>query len=136
MSKVKNDRKAEQGSAGAKLVAVLAVLFLIGYGCFNYVPIAYQAQSFKQDMQTAVVQGMAPLPNMTIPDTVKVKLQKAIASNNIPPDAIVEVKQIPNSVQAHVLYNKQIPILPFGIYKYNYHFDYTATPTGFLMKSN
>jgi len=136
MSVVINHRKSEDGSAGVKLVAVLVVLFLIGYAGFNYIPIAYEGQSFKQDMQTAVVQGMAPLPGMTILDTVKVKVQKAMVSNNIPADAIVQVKQIPNSVQAHVVYSKQVSMLPFGIYKYNYHFDHTATPTGFLMKDN
>ncbi len=136
MSKVINNRKSEHGGAGVKFVAVLVVLFLIGYAGYNYIPIAYEGQSFKQDMQTAVVQGQAPSPGMTIPDTVKMKVQKAMVSNNIPPDAIIQIMPISNSVQAHVIYSKQVQMLPFGLYKYNYHFDYTATPTGFLMKGN
>ncbi len=134
MNKALNKNKSEQGSAGIKLTAVLVGLFLLGYAGFNYVPIAYEGQSFKQEMQTAVVQGMAPIGGMTMTDTVKTKLQKAISSNNIPSNAIVQVTQTGNSVQAHVAYTKPVQLLPFGIYKYNYNFDYTATPTGFLMK--
>jgi len=33
-----------------------------------------------------------------------------------------------------VTYTKKVPILPLGIYTYNYVFDNTATPAGFLMK--
>lgn len=134
MNKEMKYKNSERGSTQVKLVAVLIVLFLIAHAGYNYVPIAYEGESFKQDMQTAVVQGMAPTQGMTIADTVKMKLQRAIASDNIPPDAIVQVKQAGNSVQAHVTYSKQVNILPFGIYKYNYHFDHTATPVGFLMK--
>ena len=67
-------------------------------------------------------------------DNVKTRVTKAIQENNIPADAVVEVKQVGNAITARVAYSKQVNILPFGIYKYNYKFDYTATPTGFLMK--
>lgn len=135
MSFLTDNRKSEAGSAQVKLVAVLVALFLTGYAAYNYIPIAYEGQSFKQDMQTAVIQGQAPAPGMTVADTVKVKLQKALASNNVPTDAVVEITQTANNVvQAHVSYSKQVRILPFGLFKYNYHFDHIATPTGFLMK--
>jgi hypothetical protein len=135
MSFLTNNRKSsETGSAQVKLVAILVALFLVGYAAYNYIPIAYEGESFKQDMQTAVVQGMATPNGMTMTDMVKGKLQKAMYSNNIPPDAIVQITQTSNSVQAHVTYSKKVTMLPFGLYKYNYNFDYTATPTGFLMK--
>jgi len=134
MSKVIKN-KSEHGGAGVKVIAVFLILFLIGYAAYNYIPIAYEGENFKQEMQTAVVQGMATPAGITMADMVKGKLQKAMVSNNVPPDAFVQVKQTPNSVQAQVIYSKQVPILPFGIYKYNYHFDHTATPTGFLMKN-
>lgn len=134
MNQTANKNKSERGGAGVKMTIVLVVLFLVGYAAFNYIPIAYEGQNFKQEMQTAVVQGMAPIGGMTMTDTVKAKLQKALSSNNIPPDAIVQVTQTGNSVQAHVAYTKQVQMLPFGMYKHNYNFDYTATPTGFLMK--
>ena len=134
MNKEIKNRDAEKGSAKVKLVAVLAVIFLIGHAGYNYVPVAYEAENFKQEMQTAVVQGMAVPAGMTMSDMVKGKLQRALAANNIPPNAFVQVRQVNGSMQAHVAYTKQVNILPFGIYKYNYQFNHIATPTGFLLK--
>jgi hypothetical protein len=134
MNKEKRNQSSEQGSAKVKLVIVLLVLFLIANAGYNYIPVAYEGANFKQEMQTAVVQGMAVPPGVKISDMVKGKLQKAMASNNIPPDAFVQVQQANNTVQAHVAYSKQVNMLPFGIYKYNYQFNHIATPTGFLMK--
>jgi hypothetical protein len=85
-------------------------------------------------MQTAVLQGIAMPGKINAVDNVKVRIQKAIQTNNIPADAWVDVKQAGNSISAHVIYNQQVNMLPFGIYKYNYRFDETVTPTGFLLK--
>ena len=134
MKKEIKNINSEEGGASVKLLAVLLFLVLIGNAGVNYIPVAYEGQSFKQDMQTAVVQGMAVPPGITPVDMVKAKLQRAIASNNIPSDALVQVKPTNNSVVAHVYYTKKVAILPFGMYTYNYKFDHTATPTGFLMK--
>ncbi len=134
MKNIKQHKNSERGSAGVKMVIVLAVLFLVGHAGFNYIPVAYEGQSFQQDMQTAVVQGMAVPPGVMPVDMVKTKLQRAIVSNGIPSNALVEVKPTKDSVTAHVAYSKQVNILPLGLYKYNYQFDHTATPTGFLLK--
>ena len=134
-NKMKNGN-SETGSAKVKLLVVLLVLFLIAHAGYQYIPVAYQGESFKQDMQTAVVQGMAVPPGIQPVDMVKGKLQKAIIENNIPTDVFVQVKPTNNSVVAHVSYTKQVNILPFGIYKYKYQFDNTATPTGFLFKDS
>ena len=130
---VKN-AESERGSAGAKFMIILVVIILIGNAGFNYVPVAYDAESLKTDMGTAVLQGLA-LPGKVNPiDNVKARIQKSVVQNNIPPDAMIDVKQTGPSITAHVTYTKQISMLPFGIYKYNYKFDHTATPTGFLLK--
>lgn len=135
MSKTAVNRKSEHGGAGVKLAMVLAVLFVIAHACFNYIPIAYEGENFKQDMQTAVVQAVAlPGANITAVDSVKRRVLAAAANNNVPTNAVIEVKQVGNVVQAHVKYVKQVDILPFGMYKYNYQFEKTATPTGFLFK--
>ena len=134
MNKKTRNKNSEQGSAKVNLAVVLSILFLLAHAGYNYIPVAYEGENFKQEMQTAVVQGMAVPSGITINDMVKGKLQRAMAANNIPPDAFVQVKQINNSVQAHVAYTKQVNMLPFGIYKYNYQFNHIATPTGFLLK--
>ncbi len=135
MSQTVKNRQSEHGGAGVKLAVVLATLFAIAHAGFNYIPVAYEAENFKQDMQTAVVQAVAlPGANITAIDSVKRRVSAAATNNNVPTNAIIDVKQVGNVVQAHVKYTKQVDILPFGIYKYNYQFEKTATPTGFLFK--
>jgi len=137
MSNFTKHQKSEHGGAGVKLILVLLILFLIAHAAYNYIPVAYDSENFKQEMQTAVVQAVAmPGSNMTPADTVKIKLRRAAANNNVPSDALIEVKPMNNVIRARVSYVKAVNILPFGLYKYNYQFDNTATPTGFLFKDN
>jgi hypothetical protein len=129
-----NARPTERGSAGIKFLFVFVLIILAANAGYNYVPVAYNGESFKQEMQTSVVNGMAMPGRMSPVDYVKKRIQKAISDNDLPADTIVEVKQVGNTVQAHAAYSQQIHILPFGLYTYNYQFDYTAVPTGFLLK--
>jgi hypothetical protein len=125
---------SERGSAGVKFLIVLLVIVLIGNAGYQYLPVAYNAENLKAEMQTAVLQGIA-LPGRVNPvDNVKTRIQKAITLNDIPQDAVVDVKQAGNAITARVVYAQDVNILPFGIYRYHYQFDHTATPTGFLLK--
>lgn len=127
-------RESERGSAGIKFAITLVVIILIGNAGINYVPVAYDGASLKSDMEAAVLQGLA-MPGKTNPvENVKGRILKSIQQNNIPPDAFLDVKQNANAISARVVYTKDVNILPFGIYKYAYHFDQTATPSGFLLK--
>ena len=136
MRKPAKNRIAERGSAKTKFLLTLVVLFLFGNAALNYIPVAYEGESFKEEMQKAVVQGLASPTNGAKPtDLVKLKLQRAARENDLPADVFMDVRQNGNSIQAHVYYVKPVHILPFGIYTYNYEFDHTATPVGFLMKS-
>lgn len=134
MKKAVEKRSSEHGGAGVKFLLVMVGLILAANAGYQFIPVAYAGESLKQDMQTAVVQGLALPGKMSPVDVVKQKIQTAVQSNNAPPDAVVEVKQFQNSIQAHVSYTKEVPLLPFGIYNYRYQFDYTATPSGFLTK--
>jgi len=134
MEKLVNRRSQERGSAGAKLMLVLMVMVLAAHAGYNYIPVAYNAQSLRGDMDTAILQGMA-LPGKISPvDNVKERIAKALIVNNAPQGATLDVKQAGNGLIARVTYTKSVNILPFGMYKYNYVFDYTSTPTGFLLK--
>jgi hypothetical protein len=131
---IEKDCHRERGGAGIKLVLVLVGLFLVGHGLINFVPVAYNGANFKEEMQTAVVQGTA-LPNGNDPlGVIKARLKRVAVSNSIPPNAFMEVKHINNVVQARVAYVQDVEILPFGLYTYHYQFDHTATPAGFLAK--
>lgn len=137
MNRAVKKREAERGSAGAKFAVIFGLLALVAHAGFNYVPVAYDAESLKSEMETAVVQGLAMPGRINPTDNVKARIQKAMQINNIPANAILDVKMgANNSITARVAYTQQVNMLPFGIYKYNYVFDHTATPTGFLLKDN
>jgi hypothetical protein len=126
--------RSERGSAGVKFMLVLVVLVLAANAGYNYVPVAYAGESFKADMQTAVVNGLAVPIGRTPADVIKAKIQKAIYDNGVPANTLVDIKPVGNVFQAHAVYTQQVHILPFGIYTYQYNFDYTAVPTGYLLK--
>lgn len=132
MSKVLDNRDNERGSAGVKLVIALVVIFLGAHAGYNYIPVAYEAESLRTDMQTAVLQGMALPGKMDPVDNVRSRIQQSANRNNVPSNAIIDVKSKANVVTARVAFNREVNILPFGIYRYIYNFDHTATPTGLL----
>lgn len=131
---MKNEnRQPERGSAGVKLLLVAIVLVVLANAGYHYVPVAYEGANFKQEMQTAVINGVSmPAVGKTAVDVVKEKIAIAARNNNLPPNAVIQVRQANNVVQAHVSYSKPVPVLPFGLYTRNYEFDNVATPTGFL----
>ena len=129
-----NHRRSERGSAGVKFVAILALIVLGANAGYNYVPVAYQGESMKSEMETAVLQGLAMPGRVNPVDNVKERLKKSIQVYDVPADALIDVRQNGNAITAHVAYSRSVSILPFGIYNYVYKFDHTATPTGFLLK--
>lgn len=128
-----NYRHNERGSAGAKFLVVMAVIILIAHAGFNFVPVAYQAETVKQEMHTAILQGLSLPSNRNPADIIKNRLSQVAVNEQLPP-AYIDVKQVNNVLTARVAYTQDVSILPFGIYTYHYYFDHTATPTGFLMK--
>lgn len=134
MNNFDRDRRSERGSAGIKFLAIAVVLVLIANAGYNYIPIAYEGANLRQEMDTAVVKGLAASGQMKPLEVVRASIEKAVRENNVPPDAFVEIKPAGSVVQAQIIYSKQIPMLPFGIYKYRYDFNYLATPSGYLLK--
>jgi hypothetical protein len=129
-------RQSERGSAGVKFLAILVFLVLAAHAGYQYVPIAYQGASFKQEMDTAVVKGLAASGQMKPLDVVKAHIQRASYDYQIPSDAVIDVQPGQGHIWAHVSYQKPVNMLPFGLYKYNYKFDYTAMPSGYLLKED
>ena len=50
------------------------------------------------------------------------------------PTLLVEIGSVKGVIQADVAYTKEIEMLPFGMYKYKYIFNYNAMPQGYLLK--
>ncbi len=122
---------SERGGAGIKLLLVLLALFLIGHAGYNYIPVAYAGTDLKQEMQAAVLQGMAVVRGEDPVVNVRKRILSVVSKSGAP-EARVEVKALNQLVQAHVSYTKKVNLLPFGLYQYDYVFDHTATPSGLL----
>jgi hypothetical protein len=129
-----SSRHSERGGAGVKFLMVVVVIVLAAHAGYNYIPVAYEAANFRQEMDTAVVKGLAAAGRLKPVDVVTASVQRAAKDNNVPADAFIEIKPNGNVVQAHVIYAKRVDMLPFGLYKYTYNFDYVAAPTGYLLK--
>lgn len=130
-------RITERGSAGTKFLFFLVVAFLIINAGINFIPVAYNGENFKQEINAAVMQGLLVPPTTGTPiDITKKRIASLIKTNDIPENAYVEVKQLNGVLQARVAFNKQVHILPFGLYDYNYQFDHTSNSRGFLTESS
>jgi hypothetical protein len=134
MKKSKSGLSSEQGSAAIKFMLVFLVLALAANAGFNYVPVAYQGASFKQEMDTAVVKGISAAGRVKPMEAVTASIKKASFDYDIPDDAFVEIKPVNGVVEARVAYTRSVNMLPFGLYQYTYDFDYVAKPTGYLLK--
>jgi len=122
-----NARRTDAGSARLKLIVVIGIVAVVGYCCYLFIPIVYQAYLFKDQMQrnvdVASVQGH---------DTgwVKNQLTKLAPDYGIPADAVISPVLRDNRMEVRVQFSK--PII-FPGYTYNYTFDHTVKSTAFLV---
>src|SRR5688500_16831209 len=128
MEKLNHQRSSERGGAALKFLIVFVILALVGHAGINYVPVAYNGASFRQEMDTAVVKALGSSGRIKPLDVVQASIDKASVDHNIPDDAFVEIKPVNGVVEAHVAFTQPVNMLPFGIYRYDYNFDYVARP--------
>jgi hypothetical protein len=119
-------RNNERGSASLKFVIVMAVMGACAYIGYMYVPVAYQANLYKDLMQhyadVAVAQGYPP-------SWAGEQLVKSAAEYNVPANAIITPAQRDNRIEVRVQFVREIE---FPGYTYNYEFDHTVKSTAFL----
>lgn len=119
-------RSGERGNANLKFLIVMAILVATAYAGYLYVPVAFQANTFKDLMQhyadVAVAQGYAP-------SWAGEQLMKSAPEYEVPANAIITPAQRDNRIEVRVQYVKPIE---FPGYTYNYEFDYTVKSTAFL----
>ena len=119
-------RSGERGSASLKFLIVMAILGVCAYSGYLYIPVAYQANVFKDLMQhqvdVASTQGYKP-------QWAAEQLMKNAPEYEIPADAVYTPMQRENKIEVRVQYVRPIE---FPGYTYNYEFDYTAKSTAFL----
>lgn len=116
-------RHGERGEGRLKFLIVVAVLGLIGYSAYQYVPVAVQAYQFKDAMQQTV--NTAAVQGQTTSESLKKTLTERAQEYGAPPPPATQVgvTQQDGRWQARVQYTREIR-LPF--YIYNYTFDNTV----------
>jgi hypothetical protein len=132
--RVKNKMKAksyrgQQGGTKVYALVALLVLFSLIHAGWNYIPAAYQSESFKSEMHNIIVQVQAAPHGTSEPltDKLKKRLRMVASENGVPGNALIEVTEAGSNMKARVKFTRQVDILPFGLYKYQYQFDNTAT---------
>jgi hypothetical protein len=119
-------RSSEHGGARLKFLIVAAIIGLVAYCGYVFLPIAYDAYLYKDLMQHDVdVASVSGYP----PTWVKDQLTKSMSEFNVPADAEITATQADNRVVVRVKFTRPIP---FPGYTYNYEFDHTAKSTAFL----
>jgi anaerobic selenocysteine-containing dehydrogenase len=119
-------RSGERGSANLKFVIVMALLGSAAYTGYLYIPVAFQANAYKDLMQhyadVTVTQGYAP-------SWAGQQLVKSAGEYGVPANAIITPANRDNRVEVRVQFIKEIE---FPGYTYNYEFDHTVKSTAFL----
>ena len=119
-------RSGERGSANLKFVIVMAILIGSAYAGYLYVPVAFQANTFKDLMQhyvdVAVAQGYPP-------SWAGEQLMKNAPEYQVPANAVITPLLRDNRLEVRVQYVRAIE---FPGYTYNYEFDHTVKSTAFL----
>ena len=124
MTKISSTR--ERGSARLKFLLVMAIIGVLAYSGYLFLPIAYQAYLFKDLMQHDVdVAGAQGYP----PSWVRDQLSKSATEYGVPADAQITPAQRDNRLEVRVQFTRPIP---FPGYTYQYEFDHTAKSTAFL----
>jgi hypothetical protein len=119
-------RTTERGSARLKFVIVIAIIGIIAFVGYVYVPVAYQAYLLKDlmqhDVDLAATQGYPA-------SWVKDQLTKAAKEYGVPPDAIIEPTQQESRMSVRVQFARPVE---FPGFTYQYNFDHTARSTTFI----
>ena len=120
--------KGQLGGTKIYALAALLVLFLLGHAGWNYLPVVYQCENFKSELQSATVRvvSMPHGTNERLADKLKKQIRVAGNENGVPQNALIEITEANNSLKARVRFIRDVDLLPFGLYKYHYEFDSTS----------
>ena len=121
-----SQKNSESGGARLKLVIALAIIAVVAYVGYNYIPVAVDAYYFKDAMQNKVNLAAAQGYDAS---WVSDQLSKGKAEFHVPDDAVISPAQKDGRMEVRVQFTRPIP---FPGFTYNYNFDYTAQSTSFL----
>ena len=119
------DRKSERGESRVKFLVTIAVLAVIAYAGYQYVPVRIRAYQFKDYMQQTVDKAAALGQSA---EWVKTQLKANFKDYDVPEDASITTAQRDGRVEARVQFTR-----PISLPIYNqYTFDQTVKSTEFI----
>ena len=120
-------KRGELGQGRLKFLIVMALLIAGGYSLYLYIPVAYQAYTFKDLMQHDVdVAAASGYPAAWVKD----QLTRSAPEYSLPPNLVIAPQEEGGRVTVTVKYFKRIE---FPLYPYDYQFNHTARSTQFLI---
>lgn len=125
MSQVRDEnfrtlRASERGDSRFNFLLTVAIIAIVAYVGYQYVPVAYQASQFKVSMQDAVDKAVVTDKNAAWAED---QIRRSLPLYNVPPNALVTVANREARLEAHVQYSVPVPLL---LTTYEYKFDHTA----------
>src|SRR5690348_18445587 len=101
---MQKDRSGERGSASVKFVIVMAILGAAAYAAYLYVPVAFQANAYKDLMQhyadVAATQGYPP-------SWTGEQLMKNSADYGIPANAVITPMKRDSRIEVRVQFRSE-----------------------------
>ena len=126
-------RRGELGGSRITLTIVLVVLALSIFAGYNFIPIAFADSDIKTQLQTiatnAVILPASTTGNQHI-NWSTTEMNRLANSYEIPKTAF-KAEMVGPAVKCSINLKRKIPILPFGIYTYEYDFVHSATSAGY-----
>ncbi|HEV7376866.1 MAG TPA: hypothetical protein VGN95_19275 [Pyrinomonadaceae bacterium] len=122
-------RHGERGAARLKFIVVLAVVVLVAYMGFQYVPVAFQAYQFKKVMDDNT--EMASAGGKSV-EWLKSQIRASANDYSVPPDSLKLTEPVVRDgrIEVTAQFTRPINILPF--WTYNYTFEHTAKSSTFF----
>lgn len=118
--------RGERGGARLKLIIFLAIVAIVGYAGYMYIPVAIDAYYFKDAMQNKVNLAAAQgYDGAWLTD----QISKSKSEYHVPEDAVITPMLKEGRMEVRVQFTRPIS---FPAYTYNYNFDYTAQSNSFL----
>lgn len=118
--------RSERGGAQLKLIIFVAVVAIVAYAAYMYIPVAVDAYYFKDAMQNKVNLAAAQGYDAA---WVAEQVSKSKGEFHVPDDAVITPSQNEGRMQCRVQFSRPIS---FPGFTYNYDFDYTAQSNSFL----
>ena len=119
-------RSSERGGARLKFVLVIAIIAVVGYAGYQFIPVLYQSYQIKDVMQNEVDTASSTGKSTS---WIQEQLVKKFPEYGVPANAVITPAQQSNRMEVRVQYT--IPV-EFPGYVYNYEFDYTVKSGTFL----